>query len=172
VIAQWDPHTHPIVTEVAGIVELQGMEEGLSVNRQTDELTGLTNIVVMDPKDRPSAGKDLRPAVVLLDDQGETVMLPGSDLPAHYFLPNNSILSLQDGERSGGRHHRPDSAGRLEDPRHHRRSAARGGPVRGPQAEGAGHSRGVLGYRQLRQGNQGQAPAGGHAAGWRYRTKP
>jgi DNA-directed RNA polymerase subunit beta' len=101
VIAQWDPHTHPIVTEVAGIVELQGMEEGLSVNRQTDELTGLTNIVVMDQKDRPSAGKDLRPAVVLLDDQGKTVLLPGSDLPAHYFLPYNSILSLQDKEAVG-----------------------------------------------------------------------
>jgi len=101
VIAQWDPHTHPIVTEVGGIVRMQDMEEGLSINRQTDELTGLTNIMVMDPKDRPSAGKDLRPAVTLVDAKGETVRLPGSDLPAHYFLPNNGIVNLEDGEKVG-----------------------------------------------------------------------
>jgi DNA-directed RNA polymerase subunit beta' len=101
VIAQWDPHTHPIVCEVTGVVKLQDMEEGLSVNRQTDELTGLTNIMVLDPKDRPSAGKDLRPAVSLLDDDGESVRLPGSDMPAHYFLPNNAILNLEDKEVVG-----------------------------------------------------------------------
>jgi len=101
VIAQWDPHTHPIVTEVAGVVSLQGMEEGLSINRQTDELTGLTNIVVMDPKDRPSAGKDLRPAVVLLDASGKNVTLPGSDLPANYFLPANAMLNLEDNSAVG-----------------------------------------------------------------------
>jgi DNA-directed RNA polymerase subunit beta' len=101
VIAQWDPHTHPIVCEVTGVVQLQDMEEGLSVNRQTDELTGLTNIMVLDPKDRPSAGKDLRPAVTLLDSDGEPVRLPGSDMPAHYFLPNNAILNLEDKEVVG-----------------------------------------------------------------------
>jgi DNA-directed RNA polymerase subunit beta' len=101
VIAQWDPHTHPIVTEVAGVVKMQDMEEGLSINRQTDELTGLTNILVLDPKDRPSAGKDLRPAVTLVDAKGEAVALPGSELPAHYFLPNNAIVNLEDGEKVG-----------------------------------------------------------------------
>ena len=101
VIAQWDPHTHPIVCEVTGVVQLRDMEEGLSVNRQTDELTGLTNIMVLDPKDRPSAGKDLRPAVRLLDSDGEPVRLPGSDMPAHYFLPNDAILNLEDKEVVG-----------------------------------------------------------------------
>jgi DNA-directed RNA polymerase subunit beta' len=101
VIAQWDPHTHPIVTEVSGIVRMHDMEEGLSINRQTDELTGLTNTLVLDPKDRPSAGKDLRPAVTLVDAKGEAVRLPGSDLPAHYFLPNNAIINLEDGEQVG-----------------------------------------------------------------------
>jgi DNA-directed RNA polymerase subunit beta' len=100
VIAQWDPHTHPIVIEASGTVVLQDMEEGLSVNRQTDELTGLTNIQIMDPKDRPSAGKDLRPAVSLMDGDSE-VRLPGSDLPAHYTLPNGAILSLENGETVG-----------------------------------------------------------------------
>ena len=100
-IAQWDPHTHPIVTEVEGTVEFQEMEDRLSINRQTDELTGLTNITVLDPKDRPSAGKDLRPAVQLLDGKGNKVMLPGSDVPAHYFLPSDAILNLEDGGKVG-----------------------------------------------------------------------
>ena len=100
VVAQWDPHTHPIVTEVAGTVRLEDMEEGLSINRQTDELTGLTNITVMDPKDRPSAGKDLRPAVSLVDGE-ELVLLPGTDVPAHYLLPSSAILSLENGGAVG-----------------------------------------------------------------------
>jgi DNA-directed RNA polymerase subunit beta' len=101
VIAQWDPHTHPIVVEVGGTVRFESMEEGLSINRQTDELTGLTNITVLDPKDRPSAGKDLRPAISLVDAKGNEVMLPGSDVPAHYFLPNNAILNLEDNDKIG-----------------------------------------------------------------------
>jgi DNA-directed RNA polymerase subunit beta' len=101
VIAQWDPHTHPIVTEVDGVVSMRDMEDGLSINRQTDELTGLTNILVLDPKDRPSAGKDLRPAISLMSGKGENVLLPGSDLPAHYLLPNNAIVNLEDGEKVG-----------------------------------------------------------------------
>ncbi|MCZ6856162.1 MAG: DNA-directed RNA polymerase subunit beta', partial [Gammaproteobacteria bacterium] len=101
IIAQWDPHTHPIVTEVSGTVEFEGMEEGLSINRQTDELTGLTNITVLDPKDRPSAGKDIRPAVRLVDGKGKEVVLPGSDIPVHIFLPNNAILNLEDREKVG-----------------------------------------------------------------------
>jgi DNA-directed RNA polymerase subunit beta' len=100
-IAQWDPHTHPIITEVAGKVVFQDMEEGLSINRQTDELTGLTNILVLDPKDRPSAGKDLRPAISLVDGKGKEVFLAGTDVPAHYFLPGDAILSLEDDERIG-----------------------------------------------------------------------
>ncbi len=101
IIAQWDPHTHPIVTEVAGKVVFQDMEDGLSINRQTDELTGLTNISVMDPKDRSTAGKDLNPSIRLLDENGVNVMLPGSDVPAITRLPNNSILNIEDGQQLG-----------------------------------------------------------------------
>src|SRR5690625_7878289 len=61
IIAKWDPHTHPIISEVAGKVRFAGMEDGLSIRRQTDELTGLSSIEVLDPAERPSAGKDLRP---------------------------------------------------------------------------------------------------------------
>ena len=100
-IAQWDPHTHPIITEVAGKVVFEEMEEGLSINQQTDELTGLTNVTVIDPKDRPSAGKDLRPSVSLVDSAGEAVNLAGTDVPAHYFLPNNAILNLESNDQLG-----------------------------------------------------------------------
>ena len=101
VISQWDPHTHPIVAEVDGVIEFVEMEDGLSITRQTDELTGLTNISVSDPKDRPAAAKDLRPAVRLLDSKGSPVVLPGGDLPANYFLPSGAILNIEDGDKIG-----------------------------------------------------------------------
>ena len=98
IVATWDPHTHPIVTEVAGKVVFENMEEGITVRRQTDELTGLTNISIIDPKDRPSAGKDMRPAVSLVDAKGKALMLSGTDVPAHYFLEANAILGLENGD--------------------------------------------------------------------------
>ncbi len=96
-VAKWDPHTHPIITETAGIVEFQGMDENITVKTQTDELTGLSNIEIMDPKDRPSAGKDIRPAMQLKDANGNELKLPGTDVPAQYFLPANALVNLVDG---------------------------------------------------------------------------
>ena len=96
-VAKWDPHTHPIITETTGIVEFQGMDENVTVKTQTDELTGLSNIEVMDPKDRPSAGKDIRPAIQLKDAHGNELKLPGTDVPAQYFLPANALVNLVDG---------------------------------------------------------------------------
>ena len=101
VVATWDPHTHPIVTELAGNVKFVDMEDGLTVRHQTDELTGLTNIEIMDPKDRPAAGKELRPAIRLLDAKGNIINIEGSDQPAQYFLPSESITTLQDGATIG-----------------------------------------------------------------------
>ena len=98
VIAQWDPHTHPIITEVEGKVEFDAMEEGLSINRQMDEITGLASITVLDPQDRPPAGQGLRPAVRLVDENGEPVKLIGDRL-AVYPLQGNAILSLENGEQ-------------------------------------------------------------------------
>ena len=97
VVATWDPHTHPIVTEVAGIVKLSGMEEGVTIKRQTDEFTGLSSISVMDPSERPSAGKDVRPAVTLVDKDGNELSLAGTNVPAHYFLPASAMVNLEDG---------------------------------------------------------------------------
>ena len=97
VIANWDPHTHPIVTEMAGRVMFHDMEDGITVKHQVDELTGLSNIQVIDPKDRPAAGKDLRPMVKLVDAEGNDLLLPGTEVPAHYNLPANALLSMENG---------------------------------------------------------------------------
>ncbi|WP_423899027.1 DNA-directed RNA polymerase subunit beta', partial [Candidatus Pelagadaptatus aseana] len=100
-VAKWDPHTHPIVTEVAGKVVFSGMEDGLSIRRQTDELTGLTSIEVLDPAERPAAGKDLKPTVTLVDEAGNELCLANTNVPAHYMLPAKAILSIGDGDQIG-----------------------------------------------------------------------
>jgi len=101
VVANWDPHTHPIITEVAGRVAFTNMEEGLTVRRQTDEVTGLSSLSVIDPAERPSAAKELRPAVTLLDASGNEIQIPGTNMPAVYFLPSNAIIAVQDGAELG-----------------------------------------------------------------------
>jgi len=97
VVANWDPHTHPIITEVAGTVKFSGMEEGVTIKRQTDEFTGLSSISIMDQGERPTAGKDIRPAVTLVDENGEELTLAGTNVPAHYFLPPSAMVNLEDG---------------------------------------------------------------------------
>ncbi len=99
VIAKWDPHTHPIVSEVSGRVALTGAEDGLSVRKQTDELTGLSSREVMDIGERPSAGKELKPAVTLQDENGNEVTLGNTQQPAHYLLPPKAIINLSDGDQ-------------------------------------------------------------------------
>ena len=96
-VASWDPHTHPIVTEVGGKIQFVGMEEGITINRTTDDLTGLSNIEIIDPKDRPLAGKDIRPMVKLVDAKGEDIFLPGTNVPAQYMLPANSLVNQENG---------------------------------------------------------------------------
>jgi DNA-directed RNA polymerase subunit beta' len=100
-VAKWDPHTHPIVSEVAGKVQFSGMEEGLSIRSQTDEITGLSTRAVIDVNERSSAGKDLKPTVTLVDATGKEINLPNSNAPAHYALPSNAIFSLSDGDEIG-----------------------------------------------------------------------
>ena len=97
IIANWDPHTHPIVIEVKGTVRFVDFVDGVTSQKETDEITGLSNLVITDPKQRGAAGKDLRPLVQLLDDSGEELKIPGTDIPAHYFLPAGAIVSLEDG---------------------------------------------------------------------------
>ena len=97
VIARWDPHTHPIVTEVAGKLTFSDFVDGVSVQETTDDVTGLTNREITDPKTRGTAGKDLRPMVQLVDEKGDPLKIAGTDLLAHYHLPAGAIVALNDG---------------------------------------------------------------------------
>ena len=98
IIVTWDPFTHPVITEVDGIVELNAFVNGVTVQTQSDEITGLSSLVVIDPKQRGSAGRELRPMVKLLDTDGNAIYLPGTEIPAQYFLPAGAIASIKDGE--------------------------------------------------------------------------
>ncbi|OZN25476.1 DNA-directed RNA polymerase subunit beta' [Actinobacillus seminis] len=97
IVANWDPHTMPVISEVSGFVKFVDIVDGLTVTRQTDELTGLSSIVVQDVGERATAGKDLRPALKLVDAQGNDIVIPGTDVAAQYFLPGKAIVTLDDG---------------------------------------------------------------------------
>ena len=98
VVAKWDPHTHPIIAEAKGTAKFVNMEEGITVRTQADELTGLSTMEVIDPKERPAAGKDIRPAIQLIDDAGEEVELPGGGT-AIFFLPANALVTMANGAK-------------------------------------------------------------------------
>ncbi len=98
IVATWDPHTHPVVAEVAGKTSFQDFIEGVTVAEQTDEVTGLTSSVVIDPKKRGSEGKDLRPTIRLIDEKGKPLMLPGTTQPAQNFLPAGAVINCRDGQ--------------------------------------------------------------------------
>jgi len=95
-VGTWDPHTHPIVCELAGKLRFVDLIEGVTVNRQVDELTGLSSMVVIDPKQRAMSGKDLRPLIKLVNEKDEDLVIPGSKLTVQYFLPSNAIISMED----------------------------------------------------------------------------
>ena len=100
-VANWDAHNHPVIIEVDGKVQFVDLFEGLTMNRQTDEVTGLSSIVVLDPKQLGTSGRDLRPMVKLVDKDGNDLCLAGTNLPAHYFLPPDAIINVDDGTEIG-----------------------------------------------------------------------
>ena len=101
VVAKWDPHTHPIVAEVAGSIQFTDMEDGLTMHRTVDEMTGLSSIEIMEAGSRPSSGRDKRPMIMLIDDAGKHISLPGSNTPVQYLLPGNAIVSVDNGAKIG-----------------------------------------------------------------------
>ncbi|MGK2888850.1 MAG: DNA-directed RNA polymerase subunit beta' [Candidatus Malihini olakiniferum] len=100
-VANWDPHTMPVITEVGGNIRFTDMIDGQTITRQTDELTGLSSIVVLDSAERTGGGKDLRPALKIVDAKGNDVLIAGTDMPAQYFLPGKAIVQLEDGIQIG-----------------------------------------------------------------------
>ncbi|UOG93291.1 MAG: DNA-directed RNA polymerase subunit beta' [Candidatus Thiothrix sulfatifontis] len=96
-VATWDPHTHPIISEVAGQVSFSDFIDNVTVQTKVDEMTGLSSIEVMDPKNRPTAGRELRPTVRLLDERGDSVFFEGTKIPVQYPLPAGAIVSSTNG---------------------------------------------------------------------------
>jgi DNA-directed RNA polymerase subunit beta' len=102
VLAMWDPHTRPIITEYAGRVRFENVEEGTTVARQIDEVTGLSTLVVVDPKRRGSVqAKGLRPQVKLTDEAGNEIKMAGSDQPVNITFQIGSIITVRDGQDVG-----------------------------------------------------------------------
>ncbi|MCG8370573.1 MAG: DNA-directed RNA polymerase subunit beta', partial [Proteobacteria bacterium] len=99
IVANWDPHTHPVVTEVEGRIKFEDFIDGVTVAEQVDEFTGLTSIVVLDPKSRGGAGRDLRPVAKLVGEDGNDVCFANTDIPAVYALPVGAIISMADGAK-------------------------------------------------------------------------
>ena len=101
-LATWDPHTRPIITEYAGRIKFENVEEGVTVASQVDEQTGLSTLVVIDPKRRAGAqSKSVRPQVKLLDDAGNEVMLTGTDTSVNITFQVGSIITVKDGQQVG-----------------------------------------------------------------------
>jgi len=96
-IATWDPHMHPVITEVSGKIKFSDFVESVTVQHKTDEMTGLTSIEVMDDSVRSTQGKELRPTIELIDDKGESLCYAGTNIPAHYMLPGGAFVNVEDG---------------------------------------------------------------------------
>ena len=102
VLAMWDATSRPIVTEYAGRVKFENVEEGVTVAKQVDEVTGLSTLVVIDPKRRAgAAAKGVRPQVKLLDEKGDEIKLAGSELSVNITFQLGSIITVKDGQQVG-----------------------------------------------------------------------
>jgi DNA-directed RNA polymerase subunit beta' len=100
ILANWDPLTRPIITEFAGKALFENVEEGLTVARQVDDVTGLSTLVVIDPKRRGSA-KVIRPQVKLIDASGNEVKIPGTDHSVTIGFPVGALVQVRDGQDVG-----------------------------------------------------------------------
>ena len=99
IVATWDPHTHPVISEVSGFLRFEDFVDGVTVAEQEDEMTGLTSIVVLDPKQRGASGRDLRPTAKLVDGKGKEICFANTDIPAVYALPSGALVSMADGAK-------------------------------------------------------------------------
>src|SRR5260370_23325243 len=99
-LARWDPHHRPIITEYAGTVKFEHVEEGSTVAKQIDDVTGLSTLVVIDAKRRTTAAsKGQRPSVKLINDAGEEVPIPGTHHAVHISVPQGAVIAVRDDQQ-------------------------------------------------------------------------
>jgi DNA-directed RNA polymerase subunit beta' len=96
-VATWDPHTHPIVTEVAGTVDFVDFVDGSTINTHIDEITGLSSTIITDPASRGAGSKDLNPMIRLLDDKGNSLFFENTEIPVQYPLAGGAVVGLTNG---------------------------------------------------------------------------
>lgn len=96
-VARWDPHTHPIISEVHGFIRYNDIIEGVTVDRKEDEALGISSVEVRDIAARTTQGKEKRPMVKIVDGKGKDVLIPGTDVAAQYMLQAKAIVQMQDG---------------------------------------------------------------------------
>jgi DNA-directed RNA polymerase subunit beta' len=102
VLATWEPHTRPIVTEYGGRVKFENVVEGETVARQIDDVTGLATLVVIDSKRRStSQSKGLRPSIKLIDEQGLEAKIAGTETPVNITFPTHCVITVKDGQEIG-----------------------------------------------------------------------
>lgn len=98
-LALWDPLTRPIISEFAGLVRFENIEEGVTVARQVDEVTGLSTLVVIAPKMRGSSRTITRPQIKLLDECGEDIKVEGTNHPVNISFPVGALITVRDGQQ-------------------------------------------------------------------------
>jgi DNA-directed RNA polymerase subunit beta' len=97
IVATWDPHTIPVITEVNGYIKFIDMLEEQSIIKKTDEITGISSIIILDISERTALGKDLRPSLKIIKSDKTDVLIPGTKMPAQYFLPGKTIVHIENG---------------------------------------------------------------------------
>jgi len=100
-IANWDPLTRPIISEYAGSVKFENVEEGVTAAKQIDEVTGLSTLVVIDGKRRSSTARTVRPQVKLVNEAGEEVRIAGTDHAVTIGFPVGALISVREGQAVG-----------------------------------------------------------------------
>ena len=98
IVANWDPHTYPIVSEVAGKLDFVDFLDGATINTQIDEMTGLSSTVVTDPASRGAGAKDLNPMLRLLDENGDSMFFDNTRIPVQYPMASGAIIGLSNGD--------------------------------------------------------------------------
>ncbi|MFM1881046.1 MAG: hypothetical protein RLZZ344_1280 [Pseudomonadota bacterium] len=98
ILATWDPLTRPIITEYAGKVRFDNVEEGVTVAKQIDDVTGLSTLVVIDAKRRSATTKGVRPQMRLLDAAGDEVKIVNTDHPVNISFPVGALITVRDGQ--------------------------------------------------------------------------
>jgi DNA-directed RNA polymerase subunit beta' len=157
------PLTRPIITEYAGTVKFENVEEGVTVAKQIDEVTGLSTLVVIDAKRRGSqASKGVRPQVKLLDANGEEVKIPGTEHAVQIGFQVGALITVKDGQQVQVGEVLARIPTEAQKTRDITGGLPRGRAVRSAFAEGCGHAGGSHRHDVVRQGHQGQAASGHH----------